>query len=50
MDIFYLNKNDIFLVAAHPSPNADTPMATVVRLDFLQRCLNILLISVRVFI
>ncbi|RUS86257.1 hypothetical protein EGW08_005999 [Elysia chlorotica] len=42
VDIFYLCKNDIFIVAAHPSPDIDTPIATIVRLDYLQRVYEIL--------
>ncbi|GFR92294.1 AP-4 complex subunit mu-1 [Elysia marginata] len=37
VDIFFLSENDVFIVAAHPSPQRDTPISTVVRLDFLQR-------------
>lgn len=42
VDIFFLIKNDIFLVAAHPSSDCDTAISTVVRLDFLQRLYEII--------
>ncbi|CAL1534614.1 unnamed protein product [Lymnaea stagnalis] len=42
IDFFYLSKNDIFLVAAHPSPGTDVPISIVVYLDFLQRLYEIL--------
>ncbi|GFO48269.1 Ap-1 complex subunit mu, partial [Plakobranchus ocellatus] len=42
VDIFFLIKNDIFIVAAHPSPETDQPIATVIRMDFLQRVYEIL--------
>ncbi|KAK3802705.1 hypothetical protein RRG08_001967 [Elysia crispata] len=42
VDIFYLRKNDVFIVAAHPSPEIETSIATIVRLDYLQRVYEIL--------
>lgn len=42
IDFFYLSKNDVYLVAAHPASDTDTAVSVVIYLDFLQRLYDIL--------
>ncbi|BFZ06791.1 hypothetical protein BsWGS_09830 [Bradybaena similaris] len=42
IDFFYLSKNDVYLVAAQPAPDAETAVSVVVYLDFLHRLYDVL--------
>lgn len=42
IDFFYLNKNDIYLVAVHPQAQQDSVISVVIYLDFLQRLYEVL--------